>query len=65
MESGRWNTSFMRHLPYAFHPKVNQNAGNDPNAATCGGCHIGIVDIDGNIIDTDRHINGKKNVFGN
>jgi hypothetical protein len=31
----------------------------------CGNCHTGIVDSDGNIIDTDKHINGEKNVFGN
>lgn len=33
----------------------------------CGGCHSGIVDTDGNIVDSlsYKHINGMKNVFGN
>jgi hypothetical protein len=46
-------------------PEGHQNAGNDPDALTCSGCHTGIVDPNGNIIDTDKHINGEKNVFGN
>jgi len=46
-------------------PQGHQNAGGDPNATTCSGCHIGIVDADGNIIDQTKHINGEKNVFGN
>lgn len=35
--------------------------------SNCGnvGCHIGIVDVDGNIIDKEKHINGEKNVRGN
>ena len=35
--------------------------------SNCGnvGCHIGIVDSDGNIIDKEKHINGMKNVRGN
>ncbi len=35
--------------------------------SNCGnvGCHIGIVDAEGNIIDKEKHINGKKNVRGN
>lgn len=35
--------------------------------SSCGnvGCHIGIVDSEGNIIDNEKHINGKKNVRGN
>jgi Geobacter CxxxxCH...CXXCH motif (GSu_C4xC__C2xCH) len=33
----------------------------------CGGCHSGIVDSEGNIVDSlkYKHINGEKNVFGN
>lgn len=33
----------------------------------CGGCHSGIVDTEGNIVDSliHKHINGEKNVFGN
>ncbi len=40
--------------------------GHLPVAITaCAGCHIGIVDGQGNIIDKSKHINGQKNVFGN
>jgi hypothetical protein len=37
----------------------------EANITACSTCHQGIVDSDGNIIDTDKHINGEKNVFGN
>jgi len=39
----------------------------ESDISNCGnvGCHIGIVDSDGNIIDQEKHINGKKNVRGN
>lgn len=30
----------------------------------CSRCHTGIIDINGNIIDSTKHINGKVNVFG-
>ncbi len=30
----------------------------------CGGCHVGVVDAEGNIIDKSLHVNGKINVFG-
>lgn len=30
----------------------------------CSNCHTGIIDENKNIIDLDRHINGKLNVFG-
>ncbi len=33
--------------------------------ATCSGCHIGVIDSDGNIVDRQKHINGVVNVFGN
>jgi hypothetical protein len=35
--------------------------------SNCGnvGCHEGVVDAQGNIIDTEKHINGMKNVRGN
>ena len=35
--------------------------------SNCGsvGCHVGIVDSEGNIIDQEKHINGMKNVRGN
>lgn len=46
-------------------PTGHQNEGNDPNATTCVTCHPGIVDVNGNIIDRTKHINGMKNVFGN
>ena len=31
----------------------------------CNTCHTGIVDYEGNIIDTEKHMNGEINVFGN
>ena len=46
-------------------PTGHQNAGNDPNATTCATCHPGVVDVNGNIIDQTKHINGMKNSFGN
>ncbi len=46
-------------------PKGHLDAGTDPTASTCGNCHTGIVDANGEIIDKSKHINGKKNVFGN
>ncbi len=46
-------------------PNGHQNAGNDPSASTCSGCHFAVVDASGNIIDPAKHINGQKNVFGN
>lgn len=40
--------------------------GHTPYALSdCGGCHTGIVDAQGNIIDKTKHINGVKNVFNN
>jgi predicted CxxxxCH...CXXCH cytochrome family protein len=30
----------------------------------CWNCHTSVVDQQGNIIDTDKHINGQANVFG-
>ncbi|MFZ1731448.1 MAG: CxxxxCH/CxxCH domain-containing protein [Bacteroidota bacterium] len=32
--------------------------------ANCSGCHTGIIDASGNIIDPARHVNGILNVFG-
>ncbi|GAB4299116.1 MAG: hypothetical protein Kow0098_25280 [Ignavibacteriaceae bacterium] len=32
---------------------------------SCVSCHPGVVDVDGNIIDSTKHINGVINVFGN
>lgn len=46
-------------------PTGHQNAGNDPNATTCVTCHPGVVDVNGDIIDQTKHINGIKNLFGN
>jgi hypothetical protein len=37
-----------------------------PTSCGLGGfCHVGIVDASGNIIDTEKHINGEKNAAGN
>lgn len=46
-------------------PKGHMNAGNDPAATSCSSCHVGVVDANGKIIDTQKHLNGKANVFGN
>lgn len=46
-------------------PVGHLNAGNDPSATTCSGCHFAVVDANGNIIGEDKHINGTANVFGN
>ncbi|MDX9758681.1 MAG: CxxxxCH/CxxCH domain-containing protein [Bacteroidota bacterium] len=35
-----------------------------PQSTNCAGCHAGIVDANGAIVDRDRHINGILNVFG-
>jgi predicted CxxxxCH...CXXCH cytochrome family protein len=37
------------------------------DVTTCGnsGCHPGVVDDAGNIMDKNKHMNGKINVFGN
>ncbi len=50
---------------HSLPPIGHQNAGNDPDATTCAGCHSGVVGADGTIIDSTKHINGKINVFGN
>ncbi len=44
-------------------PKGHLNEGADPNATTCGfsGCHAGIVNSEGEIIDKGLHINGEPN----
>ena len=31
---------------------------------TCSDCHMGVVDVNGVILDNQKHINGKVNVFG-
>lgn len=36
---------------------------NDLNNNPCANCHPGVVDYQGNIIDKNKHINGKINVF--
>lgn len=39
--------------------------GHDPAAlSACAGCHEGVVDERGNIIDRTLHVNGRVNVFG-
>ncbi len=50
---------------HALPPTGHQSNGPDPNATTCVTCHPGVVDVNGNIIDQTKHINGMKNVFGN
>jgi hypothetical protein len=45
-------------LPPAGH--ISQNI----TLKDCAGCHVGVVDENGNIIDKSKHINGKIDVFG-
>ena len=37
----------------------------DFTLAECANCHTDVVDVAGNIINKEKHINGKANVFGN
>jgi predicted CxxxxCH...CXXCH cytochrome family protein len=40
-------------------------AGHQKRSLTeCAGCHLGVINSSGNIIDKTKHINGKINVFG-
>ncbi len=32
--------------------------------SSCGTCHVGVVDNNGQIVDKTKHVNGKINVFG-
>ena len=32
--------------------------------SACGGCHMGVVNASGVILDNKKHINGNVNVFG-
>ena len=34
------------------------------DVSSCGTCHVGVVDNNGQIVDKTKHINGKINVFG-
>ncbi len=58
------------------HGEIDQQTGNLITATpkghmgpydvtSCGNCHTGIVNAQGEIIDFEKHINGKANVFGN
>jgi predicted CxxxxCH...CXXCH cytochrome family protein len=39
-------------------------AGHNPfSRADCATCHQGVIDVNGNIIDNAKHVNGKVNVF--
>ncbi|MDP4196679.1 MAG: hypothetical protein Q8940_16615, partial [Bacteroidota bacterium] len=48
-------------------PKGHIGYPNNLPVTACGnsGCHSGVVDINGNIIDKNKHINGAINVRGN
>ncbi len=39
--------------------------GHNPfDLTACAGCHTGVIDAEGKIIDQTKHVNGKVNVFG-
>jgi predicted CxxxxCH...CXXCH cytochrome family protein len=49
-------------------PKTSAQGGSHPPVQNCAICHTGIVSVSGTtytIIDKNKHINGKLNVFGN
>ncbi|QOJ29034.1 MAG: hypothetical protein HRU80_09125 [Ignavibacteriales bacterium] len=48
-------------------PKTTANGGNHPNVQNCSFCHGDVVSVSGTtytIIDKQKHINGKLNVYG-
>lgn len=48
-------------------PKTLANGGNHPNVQNCSFCHSEVVSVSGTtytIIDKQKHINGKLNVYG-
>jgi predicted CxxxxCH...CXXCH cytochrome family protein len=49
-------------------PRNLNEGGSHPLVQDCSLCHFGVVEVDGSnytIIDKDKHINGKLNIFGN
>jgi len=49
-------------LPPAGHKDFSSDFGQ-PTLNTCGVCHLQVMDTNGNIINKEKHINGKVNVF--
>lgn len=45
-------------------PKTSAEGGTHPNSTACSNCHTGIVDASARIIDKEKHLNGRLNVFG-
>jgi len=45
-------------------PSIVPKGHNFSEIIGCAGCHTGVVDNTGKIIDKTKHINGKINVFG-
>lgn len=45
-------------------PKTNSEGGSHPDITNCFACHGDVVDIDLNIIDPSKHIDGLLNLFG-
>jgi predicted CxxxxCH...CXXCH cytochrome family protein len=49
-------------------PKTVAEGGTHPPNQNCATCHTGIVEVNGNtytILDKNKHMNGKLNIFGN
>ena len=45
-------------------PKTSAQGGTHPNTTQCSVCHVGVVDVNVNIINKAVHMNGRLNVFG-
>jgi len=46
-------------------PKVSSQGGSHPANTNCNVCHGGVVDVNMNIINPSKHIDGLLNLFGN
>ncbi|MGE5314156.1 MAG: CxxxxCH/CxxCH domain c-type cytochrome [Acidobacteriota bacterium] len=51
-------------MPERAMPRTINNGGIHPTNTNCAGCHFGIIDNTGKLLDVTKHINGKVNVFG-
>jgi predicted CxxxxCH...CXXCH cytochrome family protein len=45
-------------------PKTTAQGGTHPNATNCSSCHGDVVNASLQIINKDKHVNGRLNVFG-
>jgi predicted CxxxxCH...CXXCH cytochrome family protein len=45
-------------------PKTSAEGGSHPGSNNCSNCHGGVVDVNQNIINSSKHIDGLLNLFG-